>query len=312
MFKKTLENLTGDEQVIIGKDWTLYERFYIKDFCEKPDHEIDVTAIENLMRIAQEKLAAHHIALAIMISPSKAAIYPQFIPVSMCRTGESNERLYDRMFPLLSDNHLPIIDGHAMMVAARPTAAWPLFPHYGIHWNVYGMFPIAERLIMDIEAQLGRPLVHLSLKRVDVDDTPTGQDRDLATLLNLPIRLRYYPTPHAVLRRAKAGRPLHAIFIGSSFLWNVLDVLVDYGVVDRSYFYYYYSSVYRIDNTFAGKDHSLAFPVIASDPAATDLHDRLGAADAVIIEVNESNLSVDYLAKALRDLAAEADHLPKR
>jgi hypothetical protein len=309
-FSKTLSSGIGDTQVIVGKDWVLYERGYIREFCGKPDHEIDFAPIVRLVRETQQKLARHHIAFAMMISPSKAAIYPQFIPEFLCLTGPSGERLYDRLLPLITDQNLPIIDGHRMLTTAIKTAAWPLFPHYGTHWNAYGVFPVIERLITVIEAQIGRPLVHLSLERVDVDDLPTGQDADIGRVLNLPFRMRYYPSPHAVFRHTTTGSPLQAIFIGSSFLDNPLTILVDNGVIERSYFYYYDSAVRRVDKAFENADH--AFPTVENASAKADLHDHLPEVDAVVVEVNEDNLGAEYLPKALHDISAEADRLGSR
>ncbi|MEA2783076.1 MAG: hypothetical protein QOK29_4620 [Rhodospirillaceae bacterium] len=284
--------------IVIGKQRVLYQGTYVRDACGKGG-SLDTARLERSLHAASRALNDRRIAFAMAISPSKAAIYPEFIPAAHC-TMLDTRRAYDQLVPLITAGDLPIIDGHAITTALRAATPWPVFPRDGTHWNHLGALATVEALIDTLEQQLGRRLVHLNLERVDVDDHPTGSDADLGHLLNLPFPLRPYPTPHAVIGHDGGGRPIHVLFVGSSFLWIPIEILMRNGVISDSTGYFYDNRIFRIGKDYRGDLEGLAD--ISSASAAADLAKRINEVDAVVLEVNEAFLGDPYVVRFLGDI----------
>jgi len=292
-------SLSSNAEIVIGKQRMLFQQVYVHDACGG-GAGVEPAALQHSLRAARQALAQRGIALAMVISPSKAALYPQFLPARYC-TGLSRQRAYDQLLPLIAAGDLPIIDGHAITVAAQAASPWPLFARDGVHWNHLGALPTLQRVLALIEAQLGRPLVHLKLERVDVDDHPTWYDSDLGHLLNLPFPLHPYPTPHAVIGHDGTGRPIRILFVGSSFLWVPFDMLAQNGVMSGATFYSYYREIFRIGGDFG----YTAAPPTRDDSVSTrdDLKAEIGKVDAVVLEVNEAFVGRSYVTEFLDDVA---------
>jgi alginate O-acetyltransferase complex protein AlgJ len=292
-------SLSSNAEIVIGKRRMLFQQVYVRDACGLGGG-VDLEALQRSLRAARQALAGRGIAFAMVISPSKAAVYPQFIPGRYC-TGLSRQRAYDRLLPVIAAGAPPIIDGHAITVAAQAASPWPLFARDGLHWNHLGALPTLQPLLALIERQLGRPLVHLKLDRVDVDDHPTWYDSDLGHLLNLPFPLHPYPTPHAVIGHDAMGRPIRILFVGTSFLWVPFDILAQNGVMSGATFYSYYREIFRIDRGFGytgmppARDDSVS--------ARDDLNTEIGKVDAVVLEVNEAFVGHSYVTEFLDDVA---------
>jgi hypothetical protein len=284
--------------IIIGKQRVLYQGTYVRDACGKGG-PIDIATLERSLRAAGRVLHGRRIAFAMVISPSKAAIYPEFIPGRHCTTLDKH-RAYDQLVPLITAGDFPIIDGHAITAALRATTQWPVFPRDGAHWNHLGALATVEALIETLDRQLDHRLVHLRLERVDVDNHPTGSDADLGHLLNLPFPLRPYPTPHAVIGRFYGGRPIHVLFVGTSFLWIPIEIMMRNGVISDSTGYFYDNRIFRIGKDYRGDIEGLAD--ISSESTSADLAKRINEVDAVVLEVNEAFLGDPYVVRFLGDI----------
>ena len=109
----------NNQSIIIGKQSQLYEVGYINDYC-KHVHPMPLEIAEaHVKEIAeiQDRLGRRGIAFVLLITPSKASIYPEFIPDIFCSSPKSTSRDYENFVPLLDQYKINYVDGHTIALA---------------------------------------------------------------------------------------------------------------------------------------------------------------------------------------------------
>ena len=283
--------------IVIGANRMLYETTYIDDWCGRGT-PIDAEAqAARIARIAAAVKRAGK-AFVFIISPSKVALYPEGLP-DPCTPAVSRD--YDRLRAALDRYVLPVIDGHRLAQAAKAAQDLPVFNRDGIHWNDVSVYPAIRDTLAALGGQLDAPPRRLALSHVDVDRWPFDDEDDLARLLNLPITLPVYPSPHGRFTASPEGTPPRLMVVGSSFMWQFLRILSLNKVLGDSKFYFYFSRIvdFRDGGIFESKVPFQAGP---------DLPKTFPVSDAVILEANETALGsphIEAFEKALAALTGE-------
>ena len=287
----------NNQTIIIGKQSQLYEVEYIKNYCKlihpmPQDHA--EAQVKDLAEI-QDRLGQHGIAFVLLISPSKATIYPEYIPDIFCRSPKSTSRDYENFVPLLDQYKINYVDGHAITLAAKTREQAPVFSQGGIHWNHFGAYHTVERLLEMIAALTDRSIGRLSLHRLEIDHTPRGTDKDLAELLNLISPPYNYLVPHPTIVREGPAHDLgKAVFVGGSFMWTVLDILDPTHVFQAMDAYYYYKLLLK------------SYPDRTSrqiDVSQIDWNKDVLTSQVLVLEINETNFSNEYVSAFLSDIS---------
>lgn len=283
--------------IVIGRDRMLYETTYIDDWCGRGT-PIDAEAqAARIARIAAAVKRAGK-AFVFIISPSKVALYPEGLP-EPCTPAVSRD--YDRLRAALDRYDLPVIDGHRLAQAAKASQDLPVFNRDGIHWNDISVYPAIRDTLAALGGQLDAPPRRLTLSHVEVDNWPFDDEDDLARLLNLPITLPVYPSPHGRFTASPEGTPPRLMVVGSSFMWQFLRILSMNKVLGDSKFYFYFSRIvdFRDGGIFESK---------VPFQAAPDLPRTFPLSAAVILEANETALvspHIEAFEKALAMLTGQ-------
>jgi SGNH hydrolase-like domain, acetyltransferase AlgX len=215
--------------VIVGKDHYLYMDNYVvpwQGFTVSKEKELSKFA-ERIKKL-QDLLSKRGVTFLMVIAPSKATIYPEYIPNRFRVTGKSNQTNYDRILPYLREYNVQYVDGHQYFLQLKAESQYPLFHVAGIHWSFFGACKMSQVIQSKLSSLMQKDLVALNCEPVTMDTHPTGSDRDVAELMNLwtPELLTAFPTPHPVVsvdRKRGAYRP-SVLFMGDSFCWTLLDV----------------------------------------------------------------------------------------
>ncbi|MBS7706547.1 alginate O-acetyltransferase AlgX-related protein [Chelatococcus asaccharovorans] len=278
--------------IIIGRDRMLYETAYVDDWCGRGT---PIDAEVQAARIARIAAAVRRAGkgFAFVISPSKAALYPENLPEPCAPAATRN---YDRLRAALTNYDLPVIDGHMLALAVKASQEHPVFNRDGTHWNDLGAYAAIREALAVLGEQLDVPPRQLTLSRVDADRLPVHDDNDLVLLLNLP-NTPVYPWPHGRFIVSAKGTPPRLLVVGTSFMWRFLRILSLNGALADSTFYYYFS------RTFEYHDDSLTEAGKARQPAS-DLSKGFLSADAVVLEANEAVLSSSHIEAFENALAA--------
>ena len=270
--------------LVIGREGELYELAYVRDYCGAaptvPPAQLR-TLGKDLKRL-QAALARGGTAFTVLITPSKAAVYPGDIPAAYRAQRKDGPRNYDGLVQALRDAGVPFVDGHQIMRRAQTSAPVPLFCRGGTHWNRLGAALTLRSMLDAIRATAKNPPAPLVLNQIRVDDRPEPEDKDLAELLNVLHSDWRYPTPHVNVRAtpdSHDSRKPSALFVGGSFNWSLLSLLDEARCFRQIDFYYYY----RVSHVSYPKGRSAP-----ADPSQLDWqHDVVGR-DLVVLEINEA------------------------
>jgi hypothetical protein len=266
--------------ILLGDDGWLYDVGYVENALRRrPVSVSEADSIALAYRGLQDRLAARHKAFLLVISPSKAELYPEHLPV-LERQARQRARITPRtrLTQALAARHVNYLDGHALLAELKGRLEDPVMPRTGTHWSVNSSAFVAREALTLIQRQFGRPLnipAPGPVKRA----FPQYSDADLGALINVwsfrgADELLPYPQPADLATR---GLPLSILMVGTSFSETLAIHLMDTRVCSDLEFLRYYRTI-------------VAYPSgtkSALTPDAYDLPADVAKRDVVILEINE-------------------------
>jgi hypothetical protein len=290
----------SDAGISIGRSRFLNGKSYVDEWCLRRDRQATEAAAAPLIAAVvaiRTAMEARGKPFVFLISPSKAAVLPEYLP-SWCAPAD-RPRIFDLMLAGLKSANVPVVDGHQIALHTKETEKWLPFGRDGAHWNDIGQFFAVQSLVGELERQLRTPIGDVRLSDVQVDDRPRGAEADAGLIANLPFELRPISV-HASFEVQNRGTAPVGLFVGTSFSWGPLEIMMGQKLLSRSKFYYYFSSSYVYDS--GDRVGHAEGPI-----AANDLAHWISSADFVVLEANEAELGVGHIAK----FAAAVDALPE-
>jgi alginate O-acetyltransferase complex protein AlgJ len=287
-----------DQNLIVGREEMLFEKGYLLEYCglsSVPGDEVLQGSVDKLM-LLQKKLADRGIVFAVLITPSKASIYPENIPDTFRQQKKMTLRMYDKMLSLFTKAGVRFVDGHALTLVEKARERGPVFGKGGTHWTHYAASFSVDRLIVSLEEGAGQVLPHLVRSNVHLESSARAyehtSDEDLAKLLNLLTHRHSVYVPAATYTRDNATLPRRKtiLFMGDSFTWNLLDVLHEGQIFQQMDFYYYYS---RMKASYvAGQEHTVELKV---NVKKIQWDKEIFNHDFLVLSLNEIYLKSDYV-----------------
>lgn len=292
----SLFNKTYIPSIVIGKENVLYEKNYIDEYYNttspRPKEEIEQLA-KKIAKV-QTLLKQRGIQFIVLITPSKAYTYPQYIPdyfaspPKLIHDYETGISLFDKL-------GINYVDGQRITLEKQNGVKYPLFCKGGTHWNYLGAYFTVEQVIKKIEVLSNRQIPNIVLQNVEIDNNPTGSDRDLASLLNTLFVPDKYVTPHPVMKPEthSSDNRGNGVVVGGSFNWIPIEILFNNQVFKSIDFYYYYSSLFTYPKNEL-REKSFNLNKIDWD---TDMLKK----DTIILEINESTFGSEHVRNFLDD-----------
>ena len=268
-------------QVLLGRAGMLFEKVYV-DAYNRTGHRPgwELRNISSSTKRLQDRLAQDGIALLLVIAPSKAEIYPEFLPPEADVAGRPGRRSnYDHFIEILRRDGVNVVDAHALFLQwkAEPGAPW-LFAKGGTHWNEYGAARIVAELTGRLRELTGKDLPTVAVVGAVTNRTIVGEDNDLGELANLwSGRPLAGPQVHPVAEVRPGSHVPDLLFVGDSFVFTLTNFMDRHGLYRKRNTYYYYNREYF-------------WPVAPNAPLdkrSLDLLAELEGRDAVVIEVGE-------------------------
>jgi hypothetical protein len=272
---------------VVGREDQLYQVDYLKEyFLYRRSHE-DMARFVAKVQALHQQCQSRGIALAFVLTPSKASVYPEDLPPAWRKSYDPRPRAYDQLVPLLRSAGIPVVDGHALTLDAKQNAPAPVFPKGGVHWSAHAASLTTSAILATLRQQ-GKPLSELQYESVEVHDDPVGRSRvpgtsdaDMLGLMNLAIPWRYPVARPTIKRFALAeDAKLKVAFVGGSFSAYLADQLYASGQFAEINLYFYYN--------LARWNYSAGGWKIAASPVnAIDVEREIFGADCLILELNE-------------------------
>lgn len=290
-----------DQSIIIGKNKWLYELAYIQDYCKLliPLHLDEAVSLAKKIEELQRQLKKRGVKFLVLITPSKASLYPQYIPDDFINKKTFANRDYENLIPFFKQFEINYVDGHEITLEATTKTKHPLFCRGGTHWNSLGAFFTVEKLIKKIETLIKIPLPNIACDEIKADMKPKDNDRDLAYLLHLLFPPYDYITPHPSFRTVIKIQDFRGsiVFVGTSFIERVYDILCTNEIFKSiDYYFYYKNSLKTFPRDFT-REHSFKVENIDWE---RDIFEK----DIIVLEINEIAFKSGYIYAFLNDAFA--------
>ncbi|MBT3539338.1 hypothetical protein HOF40_00070 [Candidatus Parcubacteria bacterium] len=289
-------------RIIRGLENYLYEYAYIDEYSRRPQKDSKKLELEvQMLKTLQNKLEKHDIEFLFVISPSKASVYPEFIPNNyIFQDRQVLSRSYDMVTKYLDEYGVNYIDGHKILKDIKEEGDYEVFTKGGVHWNYYGACKVVERIVGRLEGLLNKDMNHVMCDPVIVDMDAHGTDRDLVELINIWTDEEVSgPTPHPKLDIEKSNNNFipDILFVGDSFTHTLLQVM-DGRIYNYRELLYYFKRRIIFDEG--------AYSEIEGD--VLDWKKNIEGKDVVVIENNESHIhdvGFGFIEYALKILESE-------
>ena len=232
-------------QVVVGQDHWLYERPYVNHLLSPariPDE--DLQRLARRLRALQDALQQAGKAFVLVLSPSKAEVYPQHLPADTLAPGLplAGSGDHQRLIPMLEAAGVRVVNTPALFAARVDSAPYPLFARGGTHWNYYSIYLVLDALLAELNPQLPAAVPVPDYSQV-VMAPPRGTDTDLADLLNLwrnPTLRAPAPYAHVVASEWSPAERPDVLVVGDSFSLTLIDALRAGHVSGKLDFLYYF------------------------------------------------------------------------
>jgi len=235
------------ELVVVGRNQQLYEAHYVDEYCTgrtartfdlPPDQRIEWLAAT--IAAVRDEFVHRNKPFAVLISPTKPAVYPEDLPPQRCKAGEAPGRLYHRLLPLLRQRGIPMVDGAASTRALKAQSETPVFNRYGTHWNLLGAHPASRDLLAALARIAGLPPPALEIASMRLSGEPIANSNDLALMMGLETRLIDPQTPHPqfAVRNGEPVKNWQVAIVGGSFVNQPFHIYQTTGVFARMIHYW--------------------------------------------------------------------------
>ena len=208
----------NNNNIVVGENNELFTNMYVDDVTGKRVEQY-FTTVDSAKMAARENVALtlrlmdtlkqHGTDFLFVFAPSKAAIYPEYLPEPY-RSQLSDFSLIDYYITLFKENNIPHIDFYNYFKQLKDRFPYPLYSQYGTHWS-YATIPfVTDSILRKMEAISGKKLPHVEITDLNVSTEYSGQDRELEGQFNLlfPLRKPAIPNPvFALTDTVGAARP---------------------------------------------------------------------------------------------------------
>ena len=278
---------TNRKRVTIGKENTLFETIYISAYqqssSEPPSDEIKEIIAK--IKTADGFFKSKGIPLIILISPSKAATYPERIPERFKPAG-TPLREYRAFIDELKANGLTFFDSREWLTSHTDQLTSPIFYKTGTHWSQESGCKAVEQVFSLLGSKLNKPLRSIDCSKSKTRRSARDQDGDLLELTNIWAKSRFvtepYLYPEAAVDKSDGKFVPRIVLVGSSFLWTPISYIQKFRLASSKSRLYYY---------FRTRSINMNQPLGPIDPNANEWFEEVQQSDAVIVEINESGLT---------------------
>lgn len=261
--------------VVVGKSGYLYEETYInayygRDFVGKDSIEEKVSKLQ----FVQEELQKRNKTLLVVLAPSKARYFPEYIPDHL--KSQKDPVNYEWYKVFLKKQGIKTIDFNDYFLKQKKTSKYPLYGQYGIHWSTYGAALATDSIIRFIEKERKIDMSNLYWNRVEMT-YPNADDRDLLAGMNLLKKYKTYSMAYPNMQFTKGKTKPNMVMIADSFYWVIYGFRMN-KVFSKDDFWYYNHDVFSYNRKGS------------TTTSALNLENEINHHDVFVIMCTEANL----------------------
>lgn len=292
--KFLLFNKTSAFGVIIGKENYLYEINYLNAY-NRIEYIGDKAINDTIRQIKTLQDTLKHLGkeLLVVLCPSKARIYPEFIPNDFIEPTalKSYYEAYSNGFKKSGINY---IDFNNLFSLKKEKSKELLIPQLGIHWSRLEAIYAADTIINYLSQKSLVSLPRIKITSVNKKDELVSPDDDIVKSMNLLWYPSFQKMSYALFDIDSINRTKkNALVIADSYWWDIYLQDIPKNVFANNEFWYYNKEMWG--NNYLGK----------TDPKNIDIKRKILQNDYIIIVVSESNydkMGFGFISSALNCL----------
>lgn len=292
---------------MVGDRYTLFQTRYLRDFNGDigPKRLLVKKTVQKMKRLS-ELLEARGKAMIVLISANKLILYPEIVPARY-RTPSPNGPRTIELFKEFADKfELPYFETTPFLQSIAHNYDQPFFAKPAAHWNTVAACEVGRELYSRLSEMLQSPIHEIGCgPEIEVKPRPYGEDHDLADVINVwNPDIGFSPTPYVkptLITREGAIRP-SVLYVGTSFVWGLLDVFEPIRAYSEREFFYYGNTNHHAYIPAEGK---ISKRIRQPQRDKRSLADIILEKDIVIFEANEArleNVGFSFLDKAIKSL----------
>jgi hypothetical protein len=235
------------EGAIVGKNKQLFEYDYIRSWLaiDYPGDSFIEKKMQRTKYVQEYLKREKGIDLIVVFEPGKASFYPEYLPSKYVKK-KHGPSTYDRYRQKAKDLNIDFTDLHQYFLNLKPGSEYPLFPRYGTHWSVYGMWFAADSLLNLIESRRGIPLTEFRGNSMETSFKPRDTDDDVLKTMNLlcPLKGEKLAYPVYSFDTAHPGDKPMVLVVADSYYWNIFNTGIPKYLFANEAFWYFNTLVY--------------------------------------------------------------------
>lgn len=243
----TLFKQSNVKELIIGNKNYLFQKNYLNALYGN-DFVGEAIIKERLrkFKLVQDTLEKLGIPCELIIAPSKARYYQEYIPKENKQTITSKTN-YFTVLKECKANNINYFDVSDWFLKIKHSHGYPLFPKTGVHWNNYGSVLFVDSLMKRLEYKSKLNLPKLHITSVNISNNLVDVDQDLGNTMNLikPIQVEPMPYPTYSWEKDSSKAKIDALFVADSYLWNIYYQGLTVNLFSNITYNYYNTTIYN-------------------------------------------------------------------
>ncbi len=245
--------------VVVGKKRYLYEEDYLRAH-RGGDYPGDWYWKEKFRRagLVKDTLSRLGVNLAVVIEPSKATYFHEYIPNHLKPVSSDKQTNYSRILEGCRGEQIALLDLNSHFQRIKDEVSFPLFPKGGIHWSFYGMLTAMDTLLPLVEEWTNMKVPDLIIGSLEPSRKLKGTDGDLAKLMNVIVLPGHPPMTYPQVSYSQVADSLkpRVLAISDSFYFNILNAGICDSIYANTAFWYYNVEIFP-ESWAALKDTSM-------------------------------------------------------
>lgn len=179
------------------------------------------------LRILQEILGHHGVALLVVTPPPKVRVYPEYAAPYLIVPAESIMSRAVSYGDVLEESGVHVLNVQRIFTEKKAASPWSFFTTTSFHWSYWAGCTVTDEIMRKAEALTGRPFFS-----IDCSDVEYGRskwtDTDIAAILNIfstDAIIGEAPFPKIIPPQNPGGETRKIIIIGDSFSDQIVYAL---------------------------------------------------------------------------------------
>jgi len=217
--------------------------------------------------------------LLFLLAPSKAAVYPEYLPENVGRVRDSLSSYYS-FIRLIRKYNIPHLDTYPLFLEWKKQASNHAFTKGGVHWSQQASYEVWDTLYRRVEEMTCLDLPDYSYGEPVHTQRPNERDRDLADAANLLFSSLVEETyVYPKVEVEESGERPKVLVIGDSFFWNFhRDRLPHRFFSENFIFWYYFQKAYGLGENYWTEAEEIP-----------DFSQKIEESDLILFVVNITN-----------------------